>query len=101
MRTARPLDKEAIDDPQGILTLTVKAREIVDGMKGDDPLTVTTAEAVVKIKDVNDEPPRFDKREYMVEIPENIADGTALPNLNMFVKDPDVVSIHFFKIKYE
>lgn len=42
---------------------------------------------------MNDEPPKFDRREYYVEIPENIIDGMPLPNLKMFVEDPDVVSI--------
>lgn len=62
-------------------------------MKGDDSLTVAVAEATVKILDVNDVPPTFNKRDYHVEIPENIPKGMPLPNLNMFVKDPDMVSI--------
>lgn len=65
---------------------------MVDGVKGDDPLTVTSVEATVTVKDVNDEPPSFNKREYYVEIPENIAEGSPLPNLNISVRDPDVVS---------
>lgn len=63
-------------------------------MKGNDPLTVTNAEAIVKIKDVNDEPPSFNKREYFVQIPENIAEGSPLPGLDMIVTDPDEVSRH-------
>lgn len=65
---------------------------MVDGVKGDDPLTVTSVQATVTVKDVNDEPPAFNKREYYVEIPENIPEGSPLPNLNMSVKDPDVVN---------
>lgn len=69
----------------------------MDGVKGDDPLTVTSVEATVTVKDVNDEPPSFNKREYYVEISENIVEGSPLPNLNMSVRDPDVVSNGTFK----
>ncbi|KAJ8921829.1 hypothetical protein NQ315_008461 [Exocentrus adspersus] len=89
LRTARPLDKESIDNPEGILKLNIRAHELIDGVKGNDPLTVTSAEATVKIRDVNDEPPSFNKREYFVQIPENIQEGAPLPGLDMFVKDPD------------
>lgn len=96
LRTAKPLDKEALDNPEGIVTLNIKAREIVDGTKGDDPLTVTTTEAVIKIKDVNDEPPTFNRRDYYVEIPENIPEGSPVPNLDIFVEDTDTVLPRFF-----
>ncbi|XP_060523658.1 cadherin-87A isoform X2 [Cylas formicarius] len=89
LRTARPLDKEAINNPEGIIKFEIKAHELVDGVRGNDPLTVTTAEAMVKILDINDEPPIFNKREYYVEIPENIPEGSGLPGLNMVVTDPD------------
>ncbi|KAJ8969553.1 hypothetical protein NQ314_001705 [Rhamnusium bicolor] len=88
-KTARPLDKESIDNPEGVLKLNIRAHELIDVVKGNDPLTVTSTEATVKIRDVNDEPPSFNKREYFVEIPENILEGSPLPNLDMFVKDPD------------
>nr|CAH7738219.1 unnamed protein product [Callosobruchus chinensis] len=89
LRTAKPLDKEALDDPKGIIKINIKANELVDGMRSIDPLTVTTAEAIVRIKDVNDERPEFDKREYFVEVPENIQQGAALPGLDMYVTDTD------------
>lgn len=76
-----------------MLTLIVKARELINGIPGNDELTVSTAEATVTIKDVNDEPPSFNRREYNIEIPENVPDGTPLPHLDMTVKDPDVVSV--------
>lgn len=53
---------------------------------------MTTAEATITIKDVNDEAPRFNQRDYYVEIPENLQDNTPLPRLDMSVVDPDVVS---------
>ncbi|CAH0559618.1 unnamed protein product [Brassicogethes aeneus] len=89
LRTARPLDKEAIDNPEGVLTLSIKARELVEGAKSNDPLTVTDALATVIVRDVNDERPMFNKREYFVEIPENIPEGSPLPDLDMTVMDPD------------
>lgn len=72
-------------------TLPLQAHELVDGIKSNDPLSTAIAEVTVKIKDVNDEPPMFNKREYFVEIPENIQEGSALPGLDMVVKDPDEV----------
>lgn len=68
-----------------------QAHELVDGIRSNDPLATATAEITVRIKDVNDEPPLFNKREYFVEIPENIQEGSALPGLDMVVTDPDEV----------
>lgn len=96
LRTAKPLDREALQNSTGVLTLKIRAREIIDGIPGNDNITVTIAEATVTIKDVNDEPPTFDKREYSVEIPENVPDGMPLPHLEMTVKDPDLVNNFFF-----
>jgi len=90
LRTAKPLDREALLNSTGVISLVIKAREMVDGVLGNDSMTTTTAVASVTIKDVNDEPPQFNQREYSVSLPENIADGTTLPNLNMIVTDPDV-----------
>lgn len=93
LRTAKPLNREALKDSTGVLTLEVKARELIDGMPGKGNLTESTAVATVTIRDVNDEPPTFNRREYNVEIPENVPNGTLLPHLDMTVKDPDSVSI--------
>lgn len=95
LRTAKPLDREALENSTGVLNFKVKAREIVNGIPGNDPLTVTVTEATITIKDVNDEPPTFNRKEYSISIPENIADGTPLPHLDMMVRDPDVVSESF------
>nr|CAD7443573.1 unnamed protein product [Timema bartmani] len=69
-----------------------QARELVDGVPGNDALTVTTADATVTIKDVNDEAPTFNNREYSTFIVENPPNGTPLPHLDMSVRDTDVVS---------
>lgn len=93
LQTGKPLDREALENSTGVLTLKIKAREIVNGIPGNDESTVSMAEATVTIKDVNDEPPTFNRREYSVEIPENVPDGMPLPHLDMTVKDPDLVSV--------
>lgn len=64
----------------------------------DDKLSSTVANVTITVQDVNDEPPVFNKRDYFVSIPENIAPGTPLPNLNMTVVDSDIVSIYFIHI---
>lgn len=91
LRTAKPLDKEALPDATGLVSLTVRARELVDGQPGNDPLTMATTQASVTIRDVNDSPPTFNQKEYFVSLNENTAPGTPLP-LEMSVSDPDVVS---------
>ncbi|XP_012283433.1 cadherin-87A [Orussus abietinus] len=101
LRTAKPLNREALEDATGVLTLTVKAREVIDGVPGNDETTVSTAEATVTIKDVNDEPPRFNRREYSIEIPENVPDDTPLPHLDMTVKDPDVGLNSVFSLRLD
>lgn len=101
LRTAKPLDKEALEETTGVLTLTIRAVEVENGIKLDDPSTVTEAEATVTIKDVNDEPPSFNQREYSVEIPENVPTGTPLPHLDMTVRDPDVGNNSVFSLRLE
>lgn len=59
----------------------------------DSPDAVTSAIAFITVKDVNDSPPIFNHAEYSISIPENTPVGTPLPNLDMFVHDPDVVRI--------
>lgn len=75
---------------------------MIDGVPGNDPLTVTETQASVTIRDVNDSPPMFNKKEFFVSLPENTTPGTPLP-IAMSVHDPDVVSSiirQLFKSKY-
>ncbi|XP_061704355.1 cadherin-87A isoform X2 [Cydia pomonella] len=88
--TAKPLDREALADPSSPLNLTIRATEIVNGSPLVSPLTSSIATATITIRDVNDEPPRFSKPEYRVEVPESLPVGTPLPNLDMVVTDRDV-----------
>ncbi|XP_045449394.1 cadherin-87A-like [Melitaea cinxia] len=90
LKTAKPLDREALADPSSPLNLTVRASEIVNGVPVVSDLTSSTATVTVTIKDVNDEPPRFNRREYSVGLPESLPPGTPLPNLDMVVTDTDV-----------
>nr|UZM07820.1 cadherin 1 [Geocoris pallidipennis] len=99
LRTAKPLDREALVESTGVLTLLVRARELVNGIPGNDSLTSSTTMASVTIKDVNDEPPQFNQKEYHVMLSENIPLGTPLPNLNMTVTDPDVGINSKFSLK--
>ncbi|XP_055907536.1 cadherin-87A isoform X2 [Eupeodes corollae] len=89
LRTARPLDREALNDSTGLISLLVRARELIDGVPGNDNLTMATAQATVTIRDVNDSPPMFNKKEYEVSLLENTAPGTPLA-LDMNVTDRDV-----------
>jgi len=65
----------------------------------DDKLSSSTAIITITVQDVNDEPPIFNKRDYFISIPENIAPGTPLPNLNMSVTDSDLVRIFLISVK--
>lgn len=100
LKTAKPLDKEALPDATGLIILTVRAREIIDGVLGMDDLTVTTTQASVTIVDVNDSPPTFNQKEYNVTLMENTALGTPLP-LDMNVHDPDVGQNAEFSLRLE
>jgi len=83
------LDREALEDSTGIISLVIRARELVNGVPSDDPLTSATAKATVTIRDVNDSPPVFNHKEYSVSLLENTPPGTPLA-LDMSVSDADV-----------
>ncbi|CAB4068010.1 Cadherin-87A [Lepeophtheirus salmonis] len=97
IRVDKQLNRE---ETNGVLTLQVRASEIIQGVvSSEDPTTSTTAEITVTIQDVNDEPPKFNKREYSVTIPENVAFGTPLANLDMLIKDSDTGPNSIFKLQ--
>ncbi|KAG8232454.1 hypothetical protein J437_LFUL012378, partial [Ladona fulva] len=77
------------------------AKEIYHGQPIDGFLTTTTQEATVTIRDVNDEPPTFNKREYYASVPEGAPEGTPLPNLDLTVRDPDVGTNSAFTLRLE
>lgn len=100
LRTAKPLDKEELPDASGIVHLTVRAREIVDGVPNSDAFSSATTKVAITIRDVNDSPPSFNQKEYYVTIPENTAIGTPLP-VEIIVDDPDVGQNSVFSLRLE
>ncbi|XP_030572028.1 cadherin-87A [Drosophila novamexicana] len=100
LRTAKPLDREALTDSTGLIPLLIRARELVNGVPNDDPLTSATARATVTIRDVNDSPPIFNKKEYEVSLLENTPEGTPLA-LDMSVSDADVGINSKFALRLE
>ncbi|XP_030078648.1 cadherin-87A [Drosophila hydei] len=100
LRTAKPLDREALTDSTGLISLVVRAREVVNDVPSDDPLTSATARATVTIRDVNDSPPKFNKKEYEVSLLENTPEGTPLA-LDMSVSDADVGINSKFALRLE
>lgn len=100
LRTAKPLDKEELPEASGIITLVVRAREVVDGVPSNEVTSSTTTKVSITIRDVNDVPPTFNQKEYYVTIPENTAVGTPLP-LNIFVEDPDVGQNSVFSLRLD
>lgn len=91
LHTARPLDRESLPDAIGIITLKVRARELIDGIPANDNSTVAITQASITIHDVNDSPPTFNKKNYFVSLAENTPIGTPLP-IEISARDPDVVS---------
>lgn len=100
LRTAKPLDKESLPDDTGLIKLTIRAREIVDGIPSNDPMTSAITSASVTIRDVNDSPPTFNQREYFVSLSENTPPGTPLP-IEMSVSDPDVGNNAIFSLRLD
>uniref|UniRef100_A0A1A9WEW2 Cadherin domain-containing protein n=1 Tax=Glossina brevipalpis TaxID=37001 RepID=A0A1A9WEW2_9MUSC len=97
LRTAKPLDREALPDNTGIVKLTVRAREVVDGAPSNNPAESSTAQVTITIRDANDSPPTFNKKEYEVSLPENTPIGTPLA-LDMNVTDRDVGNNSKFRL---
>lgn len=100
LRTAKPLDREALTDSTGLIPLVIRAREVVNGVPSDDSLTSATARATVTIRDVNDSPPTFNRKEYEVALLENTPEGTPLA-LDISVSDADVGINSKFALRLE
>lgn len=94
------MDREALTDSTGLIPLVIRAREVVNGVPSDDPLTSATARATVTIRDVNDSPPTFNKKEYEVALLENTPEGTPLA-LDISVSDADVGINSKFALRLE
>lgn len=70
----------------------------MNGNRIPDPSSASQTEVKILLKDVNDEHPKFERKEYEIEIPENTKNGTKIESLNIFVEDKDLVST-FFKFR--
>jgi len=68
-----------------VLTLKVRASELINGVAVSDEISSSVADVTITIRDVNDEPPTFNSNEYHVTIPENVPFGTPLGSLDMEV----------------
>lgn len=122
LRTAATLDKEALEDISGLITLIgkfhiilfvltivlnvfvlfliVRAREVVDGMPSNDENAMSTSIVSITIKDVNDVAPTFNQKEYFITLPENTAIGTPL-SIDMQIRDPDVGQNSVFSLRLD
>ncbi|CAL1292837.1 unnamed protein product [Larinioides sclopetarius] len=99
LRTAKLLDKEIFPSSNGVINVGVKATEVMsNGALAVGSEAWTVAALTITIRDVNDEPPTFNKISYTVNLNENVANGTPLPNLDMFVQDTDSGSNSVFNI---
>ncbi|XP_070186154.1 cadherin-87A-like isoform X2 [Littorina saxatilis] len=102
--TLKPLDYEDPDRTlRGEFTLTIRARELlnnVSGARGNDSLTTAMTTITVRLTDVNDNCPTFDKESYSVSILENIAEGSNIP-LQMIVTDADSGSHSSFDLQLD
>ncbi|KAG1695314.1 Cadherin-87A [Nymphon striatum] len=89
-------------DPRTSNTVKWSCIYKLQNMKMEKLLTVADAQTTkmisITIRDVNDEPPTFNKHEYNVYIDENVPNGTPLPNMDMVVEDTDVGSNSVFGI---
>lgn len=100
VRTARLLDKELFPFSNGVINVGVKATEVLrNGALAVGPEASTVAALTITIRDVNDVPPTFNKISYTVNVNENVANGTPLPNLDMLVQDTDTGSNSVFNIE--
>ncbi|KAG8178249.1 hypothetical protein JTE90_000350 [Oedothorax gibbosus] len=100
LRTARLLDKEIFPSSNGVINVGVKATEVMsNGALAVGNEASTVAALIITIRDVNDEPPTFNKISYTINVNENVANGTPLPNLDMFVQDTDSGSNSVFNIE--
>jgi hypothetical protein len=100
IRVDKTLDRESLGSSSGgVLSLKVRASELVNGIAGTDATTSSVADVTVTIRDVNDEPPTFNAPEFRVTIPENVPFGTPLGSLDIEVRDTDTGPNSAFKIE--
>ncbi|XP_054872856.1 cadherin-23-like [Amphiprion ocellaris] len=97
----------ALDSSSGTLQLVqpldyskVKVYNLkVQASDGGTPSLVGSGSVVVKVKDVNNNPPEFSKESYDVSIPENLASGASILTLEVTDKDEGGFLNGYFRYK--
>lgn len=106
LRIANLLDREAsfLNSENNQTTLVVKIRVVEiseeNGQLDDQEISTAKTELIIRLIDVNDERPLFDKEQYSVIIKENHQPGTLLsPSLVITVKDSDLGVNSLFRVR--
>ncbi|XP_051801959.1 cadherin EGF LAG seven-pass G-type receptor 1-like [Acanthochromis polyacanthus] len=86
LQLVQPLDYSKVE----VYRLTVQASD------GGTPSLNESASVVVKVKDVNNNPPEFSKESYEVSISENLASGASILTLEVTDKDEGGFSNGYF-----
>lgn len=89
LQLVQPLDYSKVK----VYTLTVQASD------GGTPSLVGSGSVVVKVKDVNNNPPEFSKESYEVAVSENLPSGASILTLEVTDKDEGGFSNGFFLYK--
>ncbi|XP_028423953.1 protocadherin Fat 4-like [Perca flavescens] len=86
LQLAQPLDYSEVK----VYSLVVQASD------GGTPSLVGNGSVVVKVKDVNDNPPEFSKESYDVAVSENLASGASILTLEVTDRDEGGFSSGYF-----
>lgn len=100
LHTARPLDREKILDDSGTVQITVRASEIEKGIALNDSSASSTVNITITVTDVNDTPPTFEKKEYVVSVSEDTPNGTLLP-VEINIADADMGNNSIFSLRLD
>lgn len=83
-----------------MINIKLKARELVNDVPSEKPLESSTTQVTITIRDVNDSPPDFNRKEFAISLPENTPKDTPLA-LDMTVMDRDVGINSKFSLRLE
>ena len=92
LRLANKLDREIVAD---VLTVKIRSGAEFDGDAevGEKVDPVDTSVRIV-VRDVNDEKPLFNRKEYVSNVRENVHVGSPLPDVDIIISDADAVSLY-------
>lgn len=92
LRTAKHIHRKNFKS--GIIEVKIKAEEVTMGSLPKSDLTSSEITALIRIHDINEEPPRFNHKELSVTMYENLTPQKPVPNMTLFVEDPDEDLLH-------